>query len=70
MAVRVISWLARAARAEGLEEDKKLKCKMVCYLIPGKCVGTRCYLDSGNGLSNLGAQIADSLRSSSSLRYY
>lgn len=55
----ILRWLSM--RAEGLEKHKKLKCKMVCYLKPGRSVGTRCYLYVGNGLSHLGAQITDLL---------
>lgn len=57
----MIMRMALIALAQGLEKHKKLKCKMVCYLIPGRSVGTRCYLYVGNGLSHLQAQITDLL---------
>lgn len=66
----MITGMALTAWAKGLEKRKKLKCKMVCYLTPGRRVGTRCYLYMGNGLSHLGAQITDLLSFSPSLRYY
>lgn len=59
-----------ALTAGGLEMHKKANCKMVCYLMPGRRVGTRCYLYVGNGLSHLRAQITDLLFFPSSLSYY
>lgn len=50
----MITGTAPAAWAKGSEQHKKLKCKMVCYLMPGRSVGTRCYRYAGNGLSHLG----------------
>lgn len=70
VAVQLITRMALSAWAEGLERHKKLECKTVCYLVPTRSVGPRCYLYVGNGLSHLGAQITDLLSFSSSPRYY
>lgn len=56
-----ITGAALHARAKRLGRRKKLKCKMVCYLMLGRSVETRCYRYVGNGLSHLGAQIRDLL---------
>lgn len=66
----VITGMTLTAWAKGLGTHKKLKCKMVCYLMPERSVGTRCYLYAGNGLSHLGTQITDLLSFPPSLRYY
>ena len=52
--VPMITGMDLAGWAEGLEKHKKLKCKMVCYLVPGRSMETRCYLYVVNGLSHLG----------------
>lgn len=52
----MITGMALSAWAEGLEQHKKVKCKMVCYLMPRRSAGTRCYLYVGNGLSHLRAR--------------
>lgn len=69
MAVQMITRMAFTGDAEGLEKNK-LKCKMVCYLMLGRSVGTRCYLYVGNGLSHLESQLTDLLSFSLPLRYY
>lgn len=56
----MITRMAFIGDAEGLEKNKP-KCKMVCYLMPGRSVGTRCYLYVGNGLSHLGSRLTDLL---------
>ena len=68
--VQMITRVAFTAWAKGLEKHKNLKCKMVCYLLQERSVGTRCYLYVGNGLSHLQAQITDLLSFSPSLRHY